>query len=412
MFTLTRIIHPVGQGAFYSERFIDAQGKVHNIVYDCGSLPAQKTGSALNREIDSAFQEEDHIDILFISHFDADHINGILRLNRHYKIDHIVLPQITNNMWYLYAMGINGDYLNVMIRFVNFLNRKRNSLIEVLPIDEENSGFRDELGSFISLNDLQNDGLKDRTSNPIKSGRPITTGKFSNFTYYWCYIPMNFAIDPNDLATLWANIKSIKMLDGKQLTEEDLKHADKIASVTKEIKQAFKNSKMSLNESSLVVYSGPSSSYSKISTSNRPNRVAISAKCFEDYDFHYWRHEYFRHVNNHLTACLFTGDAMLDAKRLSSIASYIHPVMDNIGAIQIPHHGSAKNFFSDIFVDKLKIDFRWTLCFASYGTKNSYGHPSMNVIIDLALSDAVLFGVTEKKDTELAERISIKDTNE
>ena len=109
MFTLTRIIHPVGQGAFYSERFIDAQGKIHNIVYDCGSLPAQKTGSALNSEIDSAFQEGDHIDILFISHFDADHINGILRLNRRYKIDHVVLPQITNNIWYLYAMGIKGQ---------------------------------------------------------------------------------------------------------------------------------------------------------------------------------------------------------------------------------------------------------------------------------------------------------------
>ena len=37
---VTRTFHPVGQGAFYSERFYmeDQQGTVHNIVYINGDV--------------------------------------------------------------------------------------------------------------------------------------------------------------------------------------------------------------------------------------------------------------------------------------------------------------------------------------------------------------------------------------
>ena len=34
-----RVLHPVGQGAFFTEQFYDESGKVvHNVVYDCGSF--------------------------------------------------------------------------------------------------------------------------------------------------------------------------------------------------------------------------------------------------------------------------------------------------------------------------------------------------------------------------------------
>lgn len=34
---MRRIIHPVGQGAFYSERFVDKDGVKALVVYDCGT---------------------------------------------------------------------------------------------------------------------------------------------------------------------------------------------------------------------------------------------------------------------------------------------------------------------------------------------------------------------------------------
>ena len=64
---LQRTFHPVGQGAFYTERHKISNGKDFTIVYDCGSF--QFTN--LKNRIKSAFQKGEEIDILFISHFDV-----------------------------------------------------------------------------------------------------------------------------------------------------------------------------------------------------------------------------------------------------------------------------------------------------------------------------------------------------
>ena len=36
MVELTRVLHPVGQGGFYTETLKNAQGNEFNVVYDCG----------------------------------------------------------------------------------------------------------------------------------------------------------------------------------------------------------------------------------------------------------------------------------------------------------------------------------------------------------------------------------------
>lgn len=80
-----RIFHPIGQGAFYSERHDG-----FNMVYDCGGLPKTKLSEKLVKQ---SFRKSDSIDILFISHFDSDHINQIATLKNHCsKIKVVVLP--------------------------------------------------------------------------------------------------------------------------------------------------------------------------------------------------------------------------------------------------------------------------------------------------------------------------------
>lgn len=81
-FNLVRTALPVGQGAFYCERFTDDTTKVvHNIVYDCGACDNSKNEThELSSEIKGLLKKGDTIDILFISHFDADHVNGIEQL--------------------------------------------------------------------------------------------------------------------------------------------------------------------------------------------------------------------------------------------------------------------------------------------------------------------------------------------
>ena len=66
---IKRIFHPIGQGAFYSERHENL-----NIVYDCGNWKNTKQATKI---VQSAFKKDEVIDILFISHFDYDHVSSI-----------------------------------------------------------------------------------------------------------------------------------------------------------------------------------------------------------------------------------------------------------------------------------------------------------------------------------------------
>ena len=68
-----RTIHPVGHGGFFTEELCDVT-ECYNVVYDCGT----RNGTMLlEREINKAFNRKQSIDLLFISHFDRDHVSGL-----------------------------------------------------------------------------------------------------------------------------------------------------------------------------------------------------------------------------------------------------------------------------------------------------------------------------------------------
>lgn len=82
---IPRIIHPVGQGAFYSEMLWNRyDGKERTVVYDCGSGNSKEIPKGFYQELDwhrAPHDDEQNrkppIDILFISHFDAGHVHGV-----------------------------------------------------------------------------------------------------------------------------------------------------------------------------------------------------------------------------------------------------------------------------------------------------------------------------------------------
>lgn len=84
--------HPIGQGFFYSGK-IRAGAKEFNFIFDCGSL----SYSVLNDTIDRFRDVNDdsvQLDLLVISHFDADHINGLKRVLGTKKVKKIIAPFI------------------------------------------------------------------------------------------------------------------------------------------------------------------------------------------------------------------------------------------------------------------------------------------------------------------------------
>lgn len=87
--------HPIGQGLFYTGQLKSRLPNAEfNFVFDCGSL----SYSALNKTIDRfrAIDSNDSkkLDLLVISHFDMDHINGLKRLLDGRKVKCIIAPFI------------------------------------------------------------------------------------------------------------------------------------------------------------------------------------------------------------------------------------------------------------------------------------------------------------------------------
>ena len=74
------------------DRFSVAGPEKINIVYDCGSLTSV---SFVEHQIKYNFQEDEVIHAVFLSHLDADHINGLPYLLKYCNVKKIFFPLLT-----------------------------------------------------------------------------------------------------------------------------------------------------------------------------------------------------------------------------------------------------------------------------------------------------------------------------
>ena len=95
---VTRFQFPIGQGCFHAGSIRDDDAVYHgehafHYVYDCGS----DDGKALGEAIDSYKNQVSHVDALFVSHLDNDHVKGLDRLLSVVKVDTVTSP--TSMKW-------------------------------------------------------------------------------------------------------------------------------------------------------------------------------------------------------------------------------------------------------------------------------------------------------------------------
>lgn len=89
-------IHPVGQGLFYSGKILYKNKVKFRMIFDCGSLTSGAGQEEVENYRDSDFLNEKIIDLLVISHFDADHVNQIGKLlDGNIKVKRLVMPFLT-----------------------------------------------------------------------------------------------------------------------------------------------------------------------------------------------------------------------------------------------------------------------------------------------------------------------------
>lgn len=94
-------VHPVGQGLFYSG-MVNVKSDSHqhnapsfNFVFDCGSLNIANADEEVDLYRHRHLPDSTDLDLLVISHFDADHVSHIERLLDKKKVKRVVLPFAT-----------------------------------------------------------------------------------------------------------------------------------------------------------------------------------------------------------------------------------------------------------------------------------------------------------------------------
>lgn len=343
---LIRNIHNIGQGAFYTEKFYnDENNNIANIIYDCGcerNIPLRA-----KELIKKSFklEKKDTIDILFISHFDADHVNGILTLKESVnKISYVIIPELSEEEKIILSaiskIRKEDKYIQSLITDPeSFFNPNHDEGTKIIYISKADENTNNDNEGITDLESLSN-------KEKIPSGSPI---KYKNIN--WLYIPINC---PTAEETI---IEFKELLDDNGLTIESLKNIKK--GIVSKFKKCYEKVFKDVNTYSLVLYSGP-------------------------YDINQYRR---------LSSCLYTGDVNLNKRNILNELNIIPPKhINNIGLIQVPHHGSLESYNPDILY-KINNDCR--IFFLSYGIYNTYGHPSSLIIEDMILNHKLIICVDE-----------------
>ena len=378
VFSMKRIIHPIGQGAFYTERLRIGEVE-YNVVYDCGSLRRSKV---VQTEVNSYYEDGDVIDILFISHFDNDHINGLLHLKKKCRIMNVVMPLIDSSHKWVYLSRLDASLRSIITEPHVFFKDARLVWVKTFNSNEGDSG-RYDINKVYETQSNQSD--------EINSGTRI----YLEGSGDWCYIPFNF--DKKSRYDKLVDELQKAGIDIRLLEGSNIKY---IVQNSKSINECYKRTMSDgSNKTSLVLYSGPTNKEFKFEQ-NIFHLPQIIPNIYIKYL------PAFREVYKSCVACLYLGDTDLNqrccsANILDAICMTLGDLKINVGLIQLPHHGAIKNFNHTI----LSAFNHATRYFASFGRLNVYGHPSARVVEEVSSSN-MFCPVTEKRDSMIVDIIN------
>ncbi len=396
---LCRTIHTVGQGAFYSEQFKSESGKKFTVVYDCGSitngigsksLDAEKN-KGLRRKIKSDLGDQ-KVDILFISHFDTDHINGCQFLDP--KV--VIIPFISEeeiNILSVISMITDGEtQIDILRSPENYFRNSR--IIRVGPAEE---AIPDNLEPLIySLPEEGEVRVGIPSSDQMASGQPIHIDSLDHPSQkaIWEYVPYN----PH-----WQRyydefireIKAHKDLEYKKINA--VENGAYVKSHIKELREIYNNLGQK-NKHSLVVYSGPLFQVDKYSV-YFPNNGMYS-RYQRELRYDYWR---YHHRCEIYGACIYYGDITIEDKWFRLYQHFIESSYraNRISTVQIPHHGALSS------KGPMTIDHRIVFSVISVGDNNDYGHPSAEIIGEIISKRSLPVLVTEESSSVFIQQFYI-----
>ncbi|MGE6475166.1 hypothetical protein [Psychrobacter sp. NPDC078631] len=373
---MIRTFHPVGQGAFYSERH-----NALNIVYDCGTMAPRKARAV----VEDAFKDE-VIDVLFISHFDKDHISSIPDLkNSAQKIRAVVLPLLNNqqrNFLLNFYSSFSADLVNIITNPESYFGSDTNIIRVRATTITTNVDRRFEDRDLRELiNNNSNESIE------IESGTPLTITSTAGIEpIRWCFVPYNYEDKIRrievDRELNKVGISTSKLMNDPNYTLSNLANT----TLKNKIKNIYDKLQGKINENSMLLYSGPDLS----------NNLRKCQYCHLSHHKILLINSKFCYTCLCMSGCIYTGDSDFKCFKLKDIyAGYV----DHVDVIQIPHHGSKYDF------DLQALEgFSRTIMPVSHRTTSSK-HPDAEVVKELTINGFHVISINENTNSEFRQFI-------
>ncbi|MGX3021647.1 MBL fold metallo-hydrolase [Ursidibacter sp. B-7004-1] len=378
----------VGQGLFSSGKVLSGGNTAFSWVYDCGSTPDKKTKQT--KELDLAIQQMQNqyneLDLLAVSHFDQDHINGISKLlSKYQKVKYILLPYypLWQRLIIAKYLGVTSDSpnFNFFINPVKFIDDQFHQIETILLLPSNDQYIPEEpidpnsKELIFNTIDPQNNEFKNRPySKKVKWLDPKTRLIFDQVEFVPYNIPFHkLKIRPKNkqqfqqMVTNLINNQTFNINKIKQLYDQYFTTSAKNKSRPRNLISLFLYvSFLDEKKDRKIIYQDLNQS--KFLFANSIWNGTVGNQMYQD-------------------ALLYSGDAFLDAKyQLNDLFSVLGKKrIDRIACFQVAHHGSKYNWQKGL-ANQLK---PYISIFCA-DPDASYHHPHAPVVFDFIQHNPIL----------------------
>lgn len=458
--SLKRVFHPVGQGAFYSEQ-IYSDKNVFEMVFDCGNelghnkKKLKKNSLDLYNYFENRINNKDKvwkIDLLFISHFHADHISFLITYKGQYQVKNLIIPVLSEEQKSLLLIDVLLKKIDIDFQAYHQLLTNTPKFFgedcHIIKINTNKSNNDEDKNKNKDLVIVTNEGKVESRGELLKTFNPIFKLQYNDNKliiyhldpqshYYfpiWLYLPYDFikyfccSDYKRKISTFFIKTKltSELLMDVKDITEI-LKHIEKkLKNIEKKLKNKNKKKNKIINIKPLNYLKAQ---YMKINRDLNKICLGVFSGPIPFHLYSYLRNLNLKEYNKIFKeqSCLYTGDIPFNATKeincveevrkliIESYASlsklysesedydFENNFVWHIGTLQIPHHGSGSNYSNDFF--KLKF-INAVICFSK---NNRYKHPDEKLKKKLLDKEKIINEVTDKYLTEYKQEFEINN---
>jgi hypothetical protein len=402
-----------GQGSFYGGRIWDCEtDQVFTVVYDCGTSTFIKGNSkSLNDEINYFKrrphyfpQHYDEIELLFISHFDYDHVSGLKRLLTVFKVKNIILPYLSIEHRQFFLTSIPEDYETVndltIIDYISFIespnqfisqNSETTNMFFIKPNGKQHIDYQAFDDNIIKNENVYPLGTLIQNSGELagQSNVKIYDNNLQFFIkQYWEFTTYCQTVSQESIDKLQACLKKkLKIKTSNNLTLSDLKNI--ATTKRKEAHKCYTDCITDINSHGLVLLHGPIS-FEDLSVNVNSNCALNHFRKNYLYHRHFYDEHHLLYNKKSMLGTLLFGDTSINPQNNPiDFPIAFKDKLVNVIVVQVPHHGSSKNWDFKAFkaLNIGKNVNRWGGCavaVCNFGFGNKFGHPSHEVLDDLS----------------------------